>query len=281
MSGERAEASVDRIDDVLSDSWHADGDTTSDDMASFEQVLRQSRWPVGLARGYLRGVAIFVLGRRARLFLVNYGKAARVLILLEAFTGKRRVVLLDLIRPTPSSLRTLILRLVDAPSMRRAVRQVHVFTKFEVDEYSSLFGLARERIVFIHFPMLGALPAQPPQIKAVGGRRVFASGRAACDWPTLFRAANGADCELTVVCGASDAAAVEALNDGRARIFVDIRRSEHDRLLAESDVMALALYESYASSGHVRISGAIQLGVPVVAAATRSITVPGAGGASG
>ena len=123
MSGEHAEASVDRIHDVLSDSWHADGDTTSDDMTSFEQVLRQSRWPVGLARGYLRGVAIFVLGRRARLFLVNYGKAARTLILLEAFTGKRRVVLLDLIRPTPSSLRSLILRLVDAPSMRRAVRQ--------------------------------------------------------------------------------------------------------------------------------------------------------------
>ena len=256
---------------VFTDSHHVEGEDTTDGMLRFSRVLDTSRWPNALARGYLRGLAIFWLGRWSDLFLVNDGKAARVLIILEAFTRRRRVVLLDLMPQTPHALRALRFRIVDAPSMRQAVRQAHVFTPFEVDRLASLYGMSPSRFEFIHFPMLMLSSLPVPSFTSQPSRRVIASGRAACDWRTLLAAAEGADWELTIICDKADLPLVECMNHGQAKVLCDIPQRDHDRLVSEAAVFALCLREINASSGHVRLSRAIQLGVPVVAAATRSM----------
>ena len=258
---------------VLTDSQHVEGHHMTDGMTQFKHVLESSRWPSALARSYLRGLAMFVLGRRSELFVISNGRAARMLIILEALTGRRRVVLFDLMPGTPRGVRRLLFRLVDAPTMRRALRQAHVFTLFEIDKYASLYRVPRYRIEFIHFPMLmrPSLAREPPSFTPSRSRRVVASGRAACDWLTLLAAADGADWELTIICDKTDEALVKRASHGRATVFCDIPQAHHDRLVSEAAVYALCLREIEASSGHVRLSRAIQLGVPVVAAATRSM----------
>jgi glycosyltransferase involved in cell wall biosynthesis len=95
---------------------------------------------------------------------------------------------------------------------------------------------------------------------------VLASGRTACDWPTLFNAARGATWPLTIVCSAEERRTVDVLNrDGRATVLSEITPEEHRRLLASAEVYALALRERRASSGQVRLARAIEAGVPVVA----------------
>ena len=106
-----------------------------------------------------------------------------------------------------------------------------------------------------------------PQPPAPGPRRgVLSSGRAWCDWETLFAAAAGREWPLTVVCAGSDHERVAALNrDGRARVLTEVPRDEHDRLLGEAAVYAIALRDDAPSAGHVRLMAATDAGTPVVA----------------
>jgi glycosyltransferase involved in cell wall biosynthesis len=98
------------------------------------------------------------------------------------------------------------------------------------------------------------------------GDYVFSSGRASCDWPTLFAAARDQGWRLVVVCSRSDLALVQSLDEGvGARILSEISKDEHDRLLAGAAVCVVSLREDHKSSGQVRLGAAIELDVPVVA----------------
>jgi glycosyltransferase involved in cell wall biosynthesis len=101
---------------------------------------------------------------------------------------------------------------------------------------------------------------------------VFSSGRAACDWETLFEASRLGNWPLTVACTASDLPRVRALNtDNKATVFTDIPKEEHDRLFASATVYALCLKEEQKSSGQIRLASSIEAGVPVVASNVRGL----------
>ena len=97
-------------------------------------------------------------------------------------------------------------------------------------------------------------------------------GRVSCDWPTLFAASRDAPWPLTVVCTAIDLPCVERLNsDGRASLHCDLPREEALALLEEAGIMALCMWDSGRSQGHVRLCQATEAGAPVVASAEGSL----------
>src|SRR5439155_5337550 len=123
-------------------------------------------------------------------------------------------------------------------------------------------------IRFIPVPLM---PLVPGSVRRDG--YVISSGRALCDWETLFEAAAEADWPLVVVCGKKDASRVGKLNGaGRATVYVDISHEEHQRLVADAAVYVAALYERFVSSGQVRIMEAHRVLTPVVATNVRGLT---------
>ncbi len=107
-------------------------------------------------------------------------------------------------------------------------------------------------------------PDEPaPAVERTG---VVVSGRAWCDWATVFAAARGRDWPLTVVCGKQDLPEVGALNrEGAARVLVDVPGPEHDLLVGGAAVYVIALEDQLGSAGQVRLMTATQARTPVVA----------------
>lgn len=263
---------------VLTSSWYAR--MLGGELTDVEATLR-ARLPsliYGAARrlGPVRGLAIHTTaGRDGTLALVAGEPGAATAIVLAALTGRRRVVLLELIAPAPSSsasrraLRSAWRRLVTRPAAARAVLAAQVLTATEREECAATFGIARERIQ--HVPWAWCRdPAEPPP----EGRRtgVVASGRASCDWETLFAAARGRDWELTAICGKRDLPLVGALNrDGAARVLVEVPREEHDRLVRRAAVYVVPLKDVPGSAGQVRLMTATQARTPVVASSVPAL----------
>jgi glycosyltransferase involved in cell wall biosynthesis len=101
---------------------------------------------------------------------------------------------------------------------------------------------------------------------------VVSSGRAFCDWETLFAAADGADWSLTVICSKEDFPQVAKLNkNGRASVYCEISREDHDRLLSQAALYVVCLKEGFVSSGHVRMRTATDAGVPILASSVRGL----------
>jgi glycosyltransferase involved in cell wall biosynthesis len=147
-----------------------------------------------------------------------------------------------------------------------------VMTAWERDEYIAAYGLDANSLHLVRWPLREGGDGQPAPIEPAS-RRVFSSGRTACDWPTLFDAATGADWELTVVCSHADASAVGDLAQGldRVRIEVELPWGEHDRLLRSNAVCAVVIADRGLSAGQVRLMSAVEAGVPVVATAVRAL----------
>jgi glycosyltransferase involved in cell wall biosynthesis len=147
-----------------------------------------------------------------------------------------------------------------------------VMTEWERDEYAAAYGLGPDRFTLVRWPLREGGDAPPAAIEPES-RRVFSSGRTACDWPTLFAAAAAADWELTVVCSDADTAAVRGLAAGRAnvRVEVELPWAEHDRLLRASAVCVIAIADRGLSAGQVRLMSAVEAGVAVVATAARAL----------
>src|SRR3954447_17472388 len=211
----------------------------------------------------LRGAAIWWLaGSDGRLVLIRGESGALSALVLAAWAGRRRVVLLELIPPPRSkvgwrrALRLAWWRVVERPAVRRAMVAGQVLTRSEREECAELYGIPAHRLQYLPWAWCrdGSEPAPTGQ-----RRGVLASGRAGCDWPTLFAAAAGRDWPLTVVCGRRDLAAVNALNaNGRARVLAEVSRSEYDLLVRSAQVFAMALEDRVRSAGHVRLMTATQ-----------------------
>lgn len=228
-------------------------------------------WLVRLAArlGPLRGLLLFLLARRANgIAIVFNDRGAATLLVLCALLrrGSRRVVLLELIPRYVSSLGPLY-RLwtvaVLRPAVRRATAAAQVLSEHELRRYPAEFGLPASRFAYVPWPLSGG-GARPPETGARPGG-VLASGRAWCDWPTMFAAAAGRPWELTVVCRRPDLAQVRALNrDERARVLCEIPQGEHERLLREATVFVIAVVDQAPSAGQVRLLEATDAGTPIV-----------------
>src|SRR5438034_1110887 len=232
--------------------------------ASIEEALA-ARFPAGLLRlanrlGPLRGILIFAAASGAkRVALPKNAAGTGTFLALEGALGRRRTVLVAfLVREPPKARwRRLLYRawlgLVERPAVRRAMRAGHVLTEWERREYASLYGIPIERLRLVPWARSRAGGELPPFVSdAAAG--VVCSGRAECDWEAMFGAARGRGWPLTVICGKRDLPRVQRLNaDGRAEVFCELSRSEHDERVRASAVYVLCLKDGGPSAGHVRL----------------------------
>jgi hypothetical protein len=233
------------------------------------------------SRRRLRAIALGLLARRGRIGVVvirgEPGSLA-ALAVCAAPPARRAVFVCELLRrpPSPSrprrAARSLWTRLVEGPALRRGMVAAQVMTSWERDEYAAAYGIDRARLHLIRWPLREG-GATPPAEVDPASRRVFSSGRTACDWETLLAAATGAGWELTVVCSEADAARVHRLAAGVDDISIEVELpwAEHDRLLRASAVCAIAIADRGLSAGQVRLMSAVEAGVAVVATAARSL----------
>lgn len=255
-----------------------------DRFEGFELVLAErvgaERAQTILASKMRRCLAFFRMARDYDYVVPEWNRYGRTFCVMQALRGRRNVVVMECIdfanlhRPT---LRTRILktaaRWVSGPAMRRSVARIQMMTDWEIGVFAKLYGLPRSLFTAIPWP-LSYSPQRVERLPEAEPRYVFASGRACCDWPTVFAAARQGGWPLTVVCAGKDLDAVCELNasmDGRARVLSDIAREEHDRLMAEAAVIAISLEERMTSAGQIRLGEAISAGVPVVATAIRGL----------
>jgi len=96
---------------------------------------------------------------------------------------------------------------------------------------------------------------------------VVASGRRV-DWTAFFAAAAGSDWRIRVVCTGADLPMVRELarQAGVAPVVrSDIPADEHQREVAAATVYVIAVPETGASIGQIRVMNAVEAGVPIVA----------------
>jgi glycosyltransferase involved in cell wall biosynthesis len=230
-------------------------------------------------KGYSRKEKIlrpFRLAARARHFDVvipNWYQYGILYLAIGLVMGRRNTVLLEFIdyrlkrhNPAVRLVYGILQALVIGPAMRRTVRAIQVMTEAEADAIARRYGIDRSRISVIRWSLAGSVGsaiARDPDPSAAP--YVFSSGRAACDWETLFAAAEQSAWPLVVVCSSADEKRVATLNrSGRATILTEIPLAEHDRLLAQATVCAVVLREEGKSSGQVRLGTCIAAGVPAV-----------------
>jgi glycosyltransferase involved in cell wall biosynthesis len=264
---ERAEAAP----RVLGDSWYADAlgeHVTPLESLITSPILRRlsSRWHVA------RALAVLLHGRSFDyLVMPAANPGCKLVMLVEAISKRRRMILLEFIRYRPNTWRNRLFPLYFggfiAPCTRRSVLAAQVLTPDEPALYARWYQMPEERFHFISWPLtLNVNSAEADDPPRETTPFVLASGRAACDWPTVFSAAATKDWPLVIVCSRADLPAVERLNrDGRATVLSEIAASEHDDLLRRAAVYVLALRDIGVSAGQVRLSRAIECGTPVVA----------------
>jgi hypothetical protein len=228
------------------------------------------------ASGPIRGLALTALaGRDGILALVAGEPGTASAVVFSALRRRRRIVLLELIEPPPSpsawrrGLREAWRRRVLRPAAARSVLAAQVLTEAEREECSLSFGIPPERIR--HLPWAWC---RDPEEPAPSGERagVVVSGRASCDWETVFAAAHRRDWDLTAICGERDLPLVGALNrDGAARVLVEVPRDEHDRIVRAAAVYVVALKDLNGSAGQVRLMTAVQARTPAVTSAVPAL----------
>jgi hypothetical protein len=255
---------------VIASDWYAAnvggswvGLTEALDGGSFRRLVGRTR----LGRGLL----IHLAARHGTaVALIRNERGALAALWLAALTRRRGVVLLEMIpnRPPRAAwkrvLAALWFRLVERPAVRHGMRVGQAMSAVETESLAHLYGLPRERFPHVPWALCRTGEAESPPANERNG--VLASGRAACDWDTLFAAATP-EWQLTVVCGERDRARVEALDHAAetgARILCEISRDEHDELMRAAAVYAMPLTEDRLSSGQVRLQTATELGAPVV-----------------
>jgi glycosyltransferase involved in cell wall biosynthesis len=248
---------------VIGDGWYAA-------LVASLTGIDETRWAF-VPRGPLRGVVLGLLSIRAdRVFLIRHDPGWRALLALRALFGvRRKLVALHFIEPRPvAGWRGRL----DRWATRRAVLAGQALTSAEAAALARRYDLPRER--FPHVPFaLRRETGTPP-----AGQRdlVVAAGRAGCDWPTLFAAADGAGWPLVAVCGPHDAEEVRRL--GGADVRVDLPGAEVRDLLRRAAVSVIAMRDTGAAQGHVRLADAVDAGAAIVVsdvAAVREYVEPG------
>jgi hypothetical protein len=225
-----------------------------------------------------RGLLIHRAARRAAgAALIRNERGALTALWLAALTRRGAIVLLEMIpnRPPRSGWKRALsaawFRLVEGPAVRHGMRAGQAMSAVETESLAAMYDLPPERFPHVPWALSRTAAAEfPPAAERSG---VLASGRAACDWETLFAAATP-EWELTVVCAGADHARVAALAAAAgtaARILSEITRDEHDELMRRAAVYAMPLTEDRLSSGQVRLQTATELGAPVVVSAISTL----------
>ncbi len=275
---------------ILADSWyteHLEGNiiTVKEYFAqnyNFLLVKLSQRFKI------VRGLLLFKASKNFDLIVTTLGgRGVTLFIIIEAICTKKRnrIVLLEFFRPTP------ILKLYQAiwpfwskyifgPSLRFTLAKAQVLTLKEIETYSKLFGVPKERFSFIPWPLHFDHKKKqiPAQINADSLNRVemsnyvMASGRANVDWETIFEVAETSDWPFLAVCSSQHLERVNRLNKNKKAIVLhDISQEEHGKYVRGATVYALCIIETNTSVGHIRLMNTIEQGVPVVATQTSGL----------
>lgn len=229
MPGERRAVSARR---VLADGWYGwliPGFRALADLTE--------RWPAPLQAwmlrfGWLRALVLFAASvEYDAVATIRTDRGWRSLLLLRAVLGRRRKLVALHFIDHPDRAAGIgrrvdrVWRPIDRWATRRALLAAQVLSGWEVERYAHAFGVEPERFSYVPFAWRMAAPGAPGPDRLPTSSRslVVASGRAFCDWPTLFEAARPASWPLLVICGGHDRAAVDRLNaHGRATVVSDI-----------------------------------------------------------
>lgn len=248
---------------IVADTWYS---------AELGQVRRLSevldRLPLGglLGRiGPLRGLVLFLAGRRAdAIVTTNAAPGATTCIVLCGLFRLRRLVLLEYIVHPGAGARWWYFAVLRRFLLGRALLRAQVLSRHEADWYPPLHRMPLDRFTLVHWPVGAGEGELPPP---TAGRRVLVSGRRV-DWRTFFHAAVGADWQVRVVCTAADVPEVRALAREAGvhpTVRNDIPAGEHQAEVAAATVYVIAVPETEASIGQIRVMNAAEAGVPVVA----------------
>ncbi|HTL47811.1 MAG TPA: glycosyltransferase [Verrucomicrobiae bacterium] len=226
---------------------------------------------------FVRGILFFGWARRYPLVATTTSMpGTRTFFLLERLFGRRRerLILLQYMCGVPFRRRrdALWFRAVTRPALRKILRFAVVMTAWEPEHYARLLGLEAERFFFVPWPQAASAEVPAPAAPRPFPPSVIATGRVACDWETLFAAAEGTDWPLKVICTPQDLPLVRRLNrNRRAEVLCDIPAAEHHAQLCAASVFALCVFEKNKSIGHIRIRDAIAAGLPIVASGVRGV----------
>ncbi|MGH7843114.1 MAG: glycosyltransferase [Candidatus Binataceae bacterium] len=262
---------------VLCDFWYF---SELDDIAvSFEKYVEEKIGP-RLARfllrfSVLRALLLIWLGRDFALIAPNWFKYGRLICVLQAILHNRNIVIFECIDaaiwskgPVLGAAILLFYKYVIGPSMRASVVAVQIFTNRERPIFVERFGLSEDVLHTVPWPLSGwdfDFKVHNPTSTTRDGY-VMASGINSCDWETLFEAAQLGNWPLIAMCRSKDLRRVTTLNkNGRATVFPEHSRADHERLVGGATIYALCLKENLRSAGQTRLSIAIAAGVPVVA----------------
>ena len=137
-------------------------------------------------------------------------------------------------------------------------------TRWEREHYTKMFGVEMGRFVWVPFPMNRLEPC-PESVRKISNR-IMSSGRQSCDWSTLICSVTDlSQYQLLIVHSKKDLNILRRLSLPRnCELLCDIPQLEHDKLLSESVCYVISLLETEGSSGHVRLSHAVHLGIPVI-----------------
>jgi hypothetical protein len=227
----------------------------------------------------IRALVLLWTGRRYPLLLTCWDATGRWVTLICGVIGLKKLVILEFIdfnyeskHPFVARSYELLIKKVLGPCARRAFLNVQVFTEWEKEYVEVLYGIDKRRVRLFSWPLShGKIGTRSPDADPKTPM-VFSSGRAACDWETLFEAFHNGNWPLTVVCSAKDLSRVKLLNQSnKATVLAEVSRDVHDKLFETATVYALCLVEKQKSSGQVRLANCIDAGVPVVAANVRGL----------
>jgi len=263
-------------DQVVTSGWYAAN--IGPPCVAIEEALGEGILARALARlrpG--RGLLIYLAARAgAGAALRRRERGTLTALALAALLGGAPIIVLELIPDRPArpgwrrALKRAWFRTVERPIVRRGMHAGQALSEPERIDLAAIYGVPLERLLHVPFALTrtGAAEIRPTSERS----GVLSSGRAACDWETLFAAAQGTDWPLTVVCGAAHRERIERLNGGgRATVLSEISRDDHDRLMSGAAVFAMPLVEDGLSSGQVRLMTATELGTPVVASRVRTL----------
>lgn len=266
---------------VLVDTWYSQ--CLDDSFVPFNTILEERcpEWMVKLIErnGMLRGILLFWFGRSYDLIVTTGSHPGSLMVLLlEAWFGghQRRVILLEFLRGTVLPgwrrfLYALWVAVIIRPSMQRAMKAGQVMTRWEREHYAKMYGISEDRFCFIPFPLRRQDDVLPIRVQE-SCVKVLSSGRAACDWDTLVRAATGRDWPLTIISGRRDLHQIKPFGKiENMTVYGDMPTEECRKHLHASTIYVISLREMLVSSGHVRLHEATRAGIPVVATRVRGL----------
>jgi len=267
---------------IVVDSWYAN--YLEYRGISFRYWLEQRPWysllrPVISRIGFIRGILLFLCARQSTGSVVACDIPGfwTFLVLRAIFGSPGGCFVLEFIRRRPLGfihrfLYPFWFKIFAAPSVRKAVSKAQVMTNWEREHYAKMFNTEEDRFVHIPFPMIRSASPRHP-INREYDNYIMSSGRNSCDWDTLIQAVRDIpQYPITIVHSKKDARNFKNITlPSNIKLLCDIPLEEHDRLLKKAACFVITLIDTVGSSGHVRLSHAIHLGVPVIVTSASGI----------